>query len=240
MLRTIGMCIYLVGYLIAALPLLAYGNFLKKKNRQKYDIFARKHIVLFCQRMLKAAGTKLEITGLENIPEEATLTVYNHQSYFDAFILIGHIPNTNCMIAKKELEKVPLLSSWMRLGDCLFIDRSSPRAGMQCILEAAERLKKGISVTIAPEGTRSKGGPIAEFKGGAFMMATKAEAPILPVCIDGAHRIFESSHHRITPTTVKVTILPPISTQGLTRQEQKALPELVRSQIKNIIEPEKE
>lgn len=177
---------------------------------------------------------------MENVPEEATLTVFNHQSYFDAFIIIAHIPSTKRVVAKKELEKVPLLSHWMKVGNCLFIDRSSPRAGMQCIMDAVAALKAGDSVSIAPEGTRSKTEQMLDFKGGAFMMATKAEAPILPVCIEGAAKIFEGSGNRITPTTVKVTILPAIPTKGLVRQEQKALPDLVRAKMKEVLEPEKE
>ncbi len=240
MLRNIFAFIYMVGYLVGALPLLWRAHYLKKHRPEELDGYIRPKIVNFARRMLWAAGTKVEVTGLENIPEEATLTVFNHQSYFDAFIIIGYIPTTKGVVAKKELEKVPLLSHWMRVGGCLFIDRSSPRAGMQCIMDAVERLKAGDCVSIAPEGTRSKNDKMLEFKGGAFMMATKAEAPILPVCIHGAAKIFEGSHYRLTPTTVKVEILPAIPTQGLARPEQKALPELVKAKMAEVLEPEKE
>ncbi len=240
MLRNIIGVIYMVGYLVGALPLLWRANWLKKHRPEALDAYIRPKIVKFAQRMLKMAGTKVEVTGLENIPEEATLTVFNHQSYFDAFIIIGYIPTTKGVVAKKELEKVPLLSHWMRVGGCLFIDRSSPRAGMQCIMDAVERLKAGESVSIAPEGTRSKTAEMLDFKGGAFMMATKAEAPVMPVCIHGAAKIFEASNYRLTPTTVKVEILPVISTKGMSRPEQKALPDLVRAKMQEVLEPEKE
>lgn len=240
MLRTLGMYLYVAGYLILALPLLIYTNYLEKKDPKKNEIYCRKKVVNFARRCLKVAGTKVEIEGLENIPEEATLTVYNHQSLFDAFILIACIPNTTCMVAKKELEKVPLISDWMRAGHCLFIDRSSPRAGMQVIHKGVEHLKNGINVTIAPEGTRNYGKELHEFKGGAFIMATKAEAPILPVIIDGTHKIYEANGNRIKPAAVKVRILPPIPTKGMSRPEQKALPEQIRTLIQTTLKENKE
>lgn len=235
MIRTIGMCLYVAGYLLCALPLLVYSKYLEKKDPIKHEQFCRKKIVAFAKRCLKVAGTKVELSGLENIPEEATLTVFNHQGLFDAFILIGCIPNTYCIVAKKELEKVPLLSDWMRAGRCLFIDRSSVKAGMQVIHKGVENLKNGINVSIAPEGTRNNGIEMLEFKGGAFMMATKAEAPILPVVIDGTHRIFEANGHRIKPATVRVKILPPIPTKGMDRSAQKALPEQVRALMQDTL-----
>lgn len=234
MLRTLWMYLYVAGYLLLALPLLAYTKYLEKKDPKKNEIFCRKRVVNFARRCLKVAGTKVEIEGLENVPKEATLTIYNHQSLFDAFILIGCLPNTQCMVAKKELEKVPLISDWMRAGHCLFIDRSSARAGMQVIHQGVEHLKNGINVTIAPEGTRNHGKALHDFKGGAFMMATKAEAPILPVIINGTHKIFESNGNKVKPAKVTVKILPPIPTKGMSRPEQKALPE----EMKKLMEEE--
>ncbi len=234
MLRTIGMLIYVGGYLLLNLPALLKAKLLKK-DPVKHEAYCRKKIVTFCRRCIKVMGMKLEIRGLENIPDYATLTVYNHQSLLDAFVLIGHMPNTQSMVAKKELEKVPGISSWMKAGHCIFIDRSSPRAGMVCIKQGAELLKNNVNVTIAPEGTRNNGGELLDFKGGAFMMATKAEAPILPVAIEGTYKLFEGNDKKLRSDRVLVQILPPIPTKGLTKEEQKALPEQVRTLIGNTV-----
>ncbi|MBQ7035098.1 MAG: 1-acyl-sn-glycerol-3-phosphate acyltransferase, partial [Clostridia bacterium] len=154
-----------------------------------------------------------------------------HQSLLDAFILIGHMPNTQSMVAKKELEKTPLLASWMKAGKCIFIDRSSARAGMVCIKQGADLLADNVNVTIAPEGTRNNGGEILEFKGGAFKMATKAKAPILPVAIEGTYQLFEGNGKKLRPAKVIMSVLDPIPTEGLTREEEKALPAKVRALI---------
>ena len=123
----------------------------------------------------------------------------------------------------------------MKAGHCIFIDRSSPRAGMVCIKQGAELLKEGINVTIAPEGTRNNGGDLLEFKGGAFMMATKAEAPILPVAIEGTYKLFEGNGKKLRSDRVIVQVLPPIPTAGLTKEEQKELPEKVRQLLQKTV-----
>jgi 1-acyl-sn-glycerol-3-phosphate acyltransferase len=235
MLRTVGMVLYVAGYLIVALPWLVHAKLLEK-DPAKHEAYCRKKIVGFCRRCIKVMGMKLEMRGLENIPDRATLTVYNHQSLLDAFPLIAHMPNTQSMVAKKELEKTPLLAAWMKAGHCIFIDRSSPRAGLLCIKKGAELLANGINVTIAPEGTRNYGGEIKEFKGGAFKMATKAEAPILPVAIEGTYNLFEGNRYRLRPARVILQVLPPVPTTGLTKEEQAALPALVREQIDQAVQ----
>lgn len=230
MLRTIGMLLYVAGYLIANIPALLKAKLLEK-DPVKHEAYCRKKIVGFCRRCIKVMGMKLEMRGLENIPDCATLTVYNHQSLLDAFPLIAYMPNTQSMVAKKELEKVPGISGWMKAGHCIFIDRSSPRAGLLCIKRGAELLAQGINVTIAPEGTRNYGREVAEFKGGCFKMATKAEAPILPVAIQGTYRLFEGNGKKLRSDRVVLQVLPPIPTAGLTKEEQKELPEKVRKLI---------
>ncbi len=230
MLRTIGMILYVAGYLLINLPAMVKAKVLEK-DPIKHEAYCRKKIVGFCRRSIKVMGMDLEVRGAEKIPDHATLTVYNHQSLLDAFILIGHMPNTQSMVAKKELENTPLLASWMKAGKCIFIDRSSARAGMVCIKQGADLLADNVNVTIAPEGTRNNGGEILEFKAGAFKMATKAQAPVLPVAIEGTYQLFEGNGKKLRPAKVILSVLDPIPTEGLTREEEKALPAKVRALI---------
>ena len=238
MLRTVGMILYVAGYLISHLPMLLKAKLLEK-DPEKHAAYCRNKIVTFIRRCNRVMGMQVELRGVENIPDHATLTVYNHQSLLDAFVLIAHMPNTESMVAKKELEKAPLLSNWMKAGKCIFIDRSSPRAGMLCIKQGAELLANNINVTIAPEGTRNNGGELLEFKAGAFKMATRAEVPVLPLCIEGTAAMFEANGKKLRPGKVLVTILPPVPTKGLTKEEQKELPAKVREQILNVLEEHK-
>lgn len=83
----------------------------------------------------------------------------------------------------------------MRLLHCVFLDREDPRKAMTALNEAIDLVKKGYSLTIFPEGTRNKGteGSLLEFKSGAFRVATKAKAPIVPLAITGSRDIMETT-----------------------------------------------
>ena len=102
--------------------------------------------------------------------------------------------------------------------------------------EAGALLARGEGVIVFPEGTRSKGDAMGEFKHGAFKMAFAAGAPVVPVVIDGSYKIMEANHNLMCPGHVTMTVLPPIETAGLDRAAQKALPDepgaLPRTRIK--------
>jgi len=97
--------------------------------------------------------------------------------------------------------------------------------------EAVENVKNGHSMFIFPEGTRSKNGEIGEFKKGSMRLAVKSEAPIVPITIEGARKIFEENNCRFRAAEVTLTIGKPISTKGLTKEEQDNLAGYVREVI---------
>ena len=102
---------------------------------------------------------------------------------------------------------------------------------MDCLKRAQELLKEGYSVVIFPEGTRNNGKELLEFKAGAIRMATRAGVPIVPVCIDGSCNLMGKGSLWIHPAKVKIHILPPVSTEQMSREEIRALPEHLREQI---------
>lgn len=181
--------------------------------------------------MVKISGSTVEIVGEDLIPQDtAVVFVGNHQGYFDIPILLGYIKKTKAFIAKIEILKVPILSQWMKLMQCTFLDRKDMRQSVRAMREAVETVKKGYSLVIFPEGTRSKGGPVAEFKAGSFKLAIKAGVPIVPITIDGSWRIFEHTG-KFAKSHVKVTIHPAIPIADLSREELTELPNIVREKI---------
>ena len=93
-------------------------------------------------------------------------------------------------------------------------------------------LKAGKSLIVCPEGTRSKSDTMGEFKGGSMRMALKAKTPIIPVAIDGSYKSFEGNRYRLAKTDIRLVILPAVSTKELTREEQKALPNLLENMVR--------
>lgn len=163
---------------------------------------------------LKNTGSKVNVYGLENLPEEPCLFVANHQSYFDIGLFLAYIPKQKGFISKIEVASVPFLGKYMTDLRCVFIDRDNMKQSLKAILAGIEILKSGYSMVIFPEGTRSLTDEVKAFKAGSFKLATKSEVPIVPVTIDGAYDILKKDELRISKTTVNFVIHPPIQTKG--------------------------
>ena len=137
--------------------------------------------------------------------------------------------------AKIELAKLPFINRWMEHLHCVFMDRSDVRQSLKVINQAADYLKQGYSMVIFPEGTRSKGDTLGEFKPGSLKLATKAGVPIVPITIQGSYKIMEQNKFQIKPAKVKITIHKPILTSDLSKEQASDLPNVVRETIKQAL-----
>ncbi|MBE6898844.1 MAG: 1-acyl-sn-glycerol-3-phosphate acyltransferase [Ruminococcaceae bacterium] len=234
MIRTVIWVVYFFAYLFFAQPMLWKVRKLRKEGKiEEHDRIVRTMVNNWALRLMKLAGATMEVTGKENIPEGPVVFAANHQGYADIPLLLTQLDKPNPLIAKKELEKVPLLRDWMTELNCIFIDRDNARQAMDSLKKANELLSEGYSVCIFPEGTRSKGGEIKDFKGGTIRLATRAKVPIVPCCIEGTYNMLEANKgFKITPAKLQLHILPAIETADLSREEIKALDERLRSVIK--------
>ena len=234
MIRTIVWMIYFVTYMISTVPMLCKVRKLRREGKtEEHDRIVIGMVDRWANRLMKLAGATFEVTGKENIPEGPVVFAANHQGYADIPLLLTQLDKPHPIIAKKELEKVPLMSDWMTELNCIFIDRENARQAMDSLKKANELLSEGYSVCIFPEGTRNKGGEIKEFKGGTIRLATRAKVPIVPCCIEGTYNMLEANKgFKITPAKLQLHILPAIETADLSREEIKALDERLRSIIK--------
>lgn len=234
MIRTIIWFIWFVLSLIISTPFIFRVKYLIKKNRiEESESLIYKCTNIWANSLLKLAGVKVNVHGIENIPKDKTvLFVGNHQGNFDIPIYITQIPKVIGFISKIEVEKIPLVRTWMNFLHCVFMDRSNLRKSGEAIIKGVKNLKNGHSIVIFPEGTRSKGGPIKEFKAGSFKLATKSKCPIVPVTMDGSFKIMEHGNGPwIKPATVNLYFHPAIETSNLTKEEQDILPKTVQNII---------
>lgn len=225
MIRFITLCIVLILYLICSIPTFFIYKLIGKKNPQKGDYLALHSVQRAFRVLLALTGVKTTIIGEENIPDEPVLYIGNHRSQFDILLTYTRCKRLTGYMSKKELEKMPLLNSRMRSLHCLFLDRSNPREGLKTILEAIDRIKKGISVCIFPEGTRNSGaeGTLMEFKEGSFKVATKTGCAIIPMSISNSAAIFENQFPKIRPTHVVIEYGKPIYPKDLDKETLKHL-----------------
>ena len=203
----------------------------KQMAQDEFAVLAEKVTGDWAAARMRQTGAKVTVKGLENIPDGAVLFVSNHQSNYDIPVFMSYVRKPKGFVAKIETRKVPLLRYWMEFMDCIFIDRSDLRQQAKTIIEGINLLKNGHSMVLFPEGTRSKGESVGEFKAGSFKLATKSKVPIVPVTLDGTYKIMEANGWRIKPADVTLTIHPPIETEGLTREEELELSDKVKEII---------
>lgn len=184
-----------------------------------------------CVRFL--AGTKVTYIGEENIPQDTpVLYIGNHRSFFDIVLTYVRVPRPTGYIAKKSMEKVPLLNIWMRNLHCLFLDRENLKAGAQTIIEAIHMMKDGKSVCIFPEGTRNKEeGTLLPFHEGSFKIAVKADCPIIPMTINNSAAVFENQFPKIKKAHVIIEYGKPIYIKELPKEQQKKIASYVQDII---------
>lgn len=237
MIRFICIAVFLILYLILSIPVFLVEWIIGKFNRRAKDISSL-HIVQWGFKViLKMTGVTTTVIGEENVPDEPVLFIGNHRSYFDILLTYSRCRRLTGYVAKKEMEKIPLLSTWMKNLYCLFLDRDNMREGLKTILQAIDYVKNGISICIFPEGTRNRtDAPLLEFHAGSLKIAEKAQCPIVPMTIANAEQIFEAHSPCIRKTKVIIEYGEPIETKNLDRTQQKALTSQVVARISETYE----
>lgn len=158
------------------------------------------------------AGVKVKVEGIEKLDAKNTyIFISNHLSYFDIPILMYAIPNNVRFIYKDSLSKIPILGWGMYLGQYIPISRDNVREAMKSLKKAAQKILKGISVVIFPEGTRSMNGTTGEFKRGMFVLADEAKVALVPTTIIGSNLIMPRNKFRIKSGKVKVVFSEPVN-----------------------------
>lgn len=188
-------------------------------------------------KLTKSIGIDIKRYGTENLPDKGPVVfMANHQGYADILALCAAIDTVQFgFIAKKDLAKIPLYGKWMDRIRSVMMDRDNPKESLKAITKGISYLKKGYSLVIFPEGTRSKGGPMIDFKQGSMKLATKAKAPIIPISIDGSYKIYEE-RGIISPGVIKVKFHTPIKTADMSKEDEKHLNDKVHNIISNGLE----
>jgi 1-acyl-sn-glycerol-3-phosphate acyltransferase len=242
MIRFILVAASVIFYLILSIPVLIFENLAGRKNLRLSDERSISSVRWIFKIVLFFAGVKITVKGKEKIPgDQAVLYVGNHRSYFD--ILVGYttVPGLVGFVAKKEMEKIPLLSNWMKHVNCLFLDRQNVKEGLKTILQGIEQVKNGVSVWIFPEGTRNTNEDMMEllpFKEGSLKIAEKSGCPVVPVAITGTAEVFEKHLPFIRPSKVTIEFGEPFLVKELEPESKKFPGAYVKKQIEYMLEEE--
>ncbi|AYF78743.1 HAD-IB family hydrolase [Nocardia yunnanensis] len=178
---------------------------------------------------LRGTGVRVRVIGAEHTraPRPAVF-IFNHQSQFDIVVLAEVLGTGFTGIAKREITKNPVFGPLMRFVEVTFIDRANSAATRAALEPVVETLRGGLSVVIAPEGTRSLTPRVGQFKKGAFHIAMQAGVPVIPVVIRNAGEIAWRNSAVVRKGVVDVAVLPPIDVSGWDPADMDADVERVR------------
>ena len=172
--------------------------------------------------ILATTGVRVRVRGLDRVPPDGPYVfVSNHQSIYDIPILFATLPFQLRIIAKASLGFFPVLGWHLRFTGHLLVDRA--RTGAATLTQLSSLMKRGHSLVVFPEGTRSRDGRVGRFKGGVFLMAVQAGLPVVPVAVSGSRHVMLKGRLMTCPGDVDVAVHEPIATRGMTRYDARAL-----------------
>lgn len=200
--------------------LLSIPELIKLKiNEKKYNSIEKfRFIKSHAKRSLDLVKIKINVIGKEKVPKEEVLFVLNHSSMLDSYILVSSIVKpVGVIIADVPTWRhIPIVSHWLNMMKCVYIDRENNREGMKSIIQASENIKMGQSMAVFPEGdltwVKDPHALISDFKPGALKIAYKAKCPIVPMVIKNSRGTYNGYEPigKINSGNVEVEYLDPI------------------------------
>lgn len=218
MIRTIVVVLYLTLALAFVLPWFILWSVLTGSPDLMYQM------AMGAVRLaVRIAGIRVRVEGVENIPSGVCIFAANHISNVDPLAFVPAIPRRVSLLAKKEVFRIPILATAMRLVKIIPVDRADKEAAAASVDLAVQYLREGLSFAVYPEGTRSPDGRLRPFKKGTFVMAIQAGVPVVPVSIVGAHKLMRKGGWTLRPGEVMIRFGPPVDASQYTMERRGEL-----------------
>jgi 1-acyl-sn-glycerol-3-phosphate acyltransferase len=218
MIRTIAVALFLGIALLLVMPFFILWSALTGSVNAMYEMAMRT-----VRTSLQIAKIDVRIEGVENIPPGVCILAANHISNVDPLAFVPAIPRRVSLLVKKELFRIPILSTAMRMAKFVPVDRGDKEAAAASVDVAVRVLKEGLSFAVYPEGTRSSDGRLRPFKKGTFVMAILSGVPIVPVSISGAQHLMKKGEWTMQPGEVVVRFGPAVDASEYTMERRSEL-----------------
>lgn len=231
---------FLLGFLFGGLWFLVCSALgilwllVRPHNRQTLYMFGK----VFCRSLVRVMGWRVDVQNRARLEQlRPCVIVGNHQSFMDVVTFGSIFPRRTVSAGKREIGRIPIFGWFYRLSGNLVIDRVHARSALHSLEEAGRVLREeSVSVWFMPEGHRNQGPELLPFKTGAFRLAIAANVPVLPVVAEPLTAIVDTRRHLARPGVLRVRVLDPISTEGMTNRDLPDLVALTRSRMQNTVD----
>lgn len=178
------------------------------------------------------AQMQITVTGLERLdPNQTYVFMPNHSSFLDILLIFGFNPHNFRFVVKREFFSIPIFGLTVKSSGQIPLDRRHPRKGLQSLNRAADLLKKGLSIVVFPEGTRTPDGKIHEFKASLFILPIRAQTPVVPVLIEGTYQALRRGSVLLKRCPLKLTFLDPVPADSFSDKDRALYAEKVRQSL---------
>jgi 1-acyl-sn-glycerol-3-phosphate acyltransferase len=206
---------------------------------RKRTLIAYRFNRAFMSVWMPICGYRVTVDGWDKVdPNKTYMFVCNHSNMLDLPVCGYFLQHYYKSLAKKELKKVPFFGFLIRIS-CILVDRSSAESRRRSTQTIIDRLRRGTSIFIFPEGTRNTTKqPMKNFYSGAFKTAVMAQVPVMPIVYLNVRGLQPVGTWRLYPGTIHVKVLDPIETAGMTTADVAALQEKIYKQMEDSIKQE--
>ncbi len=195
--------------------------------------------LLFCRLWsplaLRVARIRLCVEGREILSaSRPAVIIGNHQSAVDLMLYAQLNPGRVVAVGKRQLLAIPFFNLWFWAAGNILINRKRKEQAQARVNNAAEIIRtRGVSVFMAPEGTRTLGATdLQAFKKGAFHLAIAAGVPVVPIVCSAVSQVADIPHRRMPGGSLRIRILTPEPTAGLGPEDVEALMQRVRERMR--------
>lgn len=181
-------------------------------------------------------GTRVRITGIDNLPTDHCIVVANHASYIDGVLLKGYLPGRFNFVIKGEMRKIPIAHFLLRRVGSKFVERKELSGSARDARQIVRAAQEGESLGFFPEGTFLKERGVGRFRAGAFVAAVRSELPVIPVAISGTRYMLPSGRILPRPNALRIDVLPAIAPGDPEFADSRVLAETARQRILDVLD----
>lgn len=191
---------------------------------------------IFSPVILAISMVRVKASGLNNILDEPAIYAANHASQLDIPIMCTRVNRPMFFIAKIELQKIPILSQYIKVVGMILVDRMNRERAMASMRTAIQDIQGGKSIAAFPEGTRTKTGELLPFKKGVFTISKEGRIPIVPIALIGSAKALASGSFFLRPASVELRVLPALNSEEFFNMSIEEMANHTRSLIQQEIE----